>query len=230
KDMLNDDLGTIHILDPKNILFGAKKGFIHFNATKNKKMLPFHVHLTKVTNTALEMDSLMAEGKRVNSASHELPYKLNSLRFAYSSSFYESPEKTEYQYFLKNFDNGWSEWTNKVEKEYTNLPEGDYEFHVRARNIYGTVSEAEAFQFTIYPPFYRSRLAYFIYSLSGFFLIGLTFYHFEKKLAREKQQMMIQKEHELKQKNTQIEQITSQSEQEIIKLKNEKLRSEIDHM
>lgn len=229
KDMLNDDLGTIHILDPKNILFGAKKGFIHFNATKNKKMLPFHVHLTKVTNTALEMDSLMAEGKRVNSASHELPYKLNSLRFAYSSSFYESPEKTEYQYFLKNFDNGWSEWTNKSEKEYTNLPEGNYEFHVKARNIYGTVSEAESFQFYVHPPFYRSRWAYMLYTISGIFLIGLIFYQVDKQFKKEKKMILLKQQRELNRKNSEIKQITNQSEQEIIRLKNEKLRSEINH-
>lgn len=231
KDLLNDDLGTIQVLDAKNILFGAKTGFIHYNTDKEKKMQSFFTHIKRVINTSSEVDSLMLEGKGVlHSSMAPLEYHLNSLRFVYSASFFESPEKTEYQYFLKNFDNGWSEWTNKVEKEYTNLPEGDYEFHVRARNVYGTLSEADAFHFSVYPPFYRSKLAYFIYSLSGFFLIGLTFYHFDKKLTREKKQMMIQQEHELNQKNNQIEQITSQSEQEIIKLRNEKLRSEIDHM
>lgn len=229
KDMLNDDLGTIHILDHKNILFGAKKGFIHFNANKTKKMLPFHVHLTKVINTAQEMDSLMAEGKRVNTIEHELPYRLNSLRFAYSSSFYESPGKTEYQYFLKNFDNGWSEWTNKTEKEYTNLPEGNYEFYVKARNVYGTVSEAETFSFYIHPPFYRSRWAYMLYTISGIFLIGLIFFQVDKRFKKEKRMILLKQERELNKKNTEIEQITNQSEREIIKLRNEKLRSEINH-
>ena len=229
KDMLNDDLGTIHILDSKNILFGAKKGFIHFNAAKTKNMLPFHVHLTKVINTALEMDSLMAEGKRVNAARHELPYKLNSMRFAYSSSFYESPEKTEYQYFLKNFDNGWSEWTNKTEKEYTNLPEGNYEFYVKARNIYGTVSKAESFTFYVHPPFYRSRWAYLLYTISGIFLIGMIVFQVDKRFKKEKKLILLKQKRELSKKNTEIEQITNQSEKEIIKLRNEKLRSEINH-
>lgn len=229
KDMLNDDLGTIHILDPKNILFGAKKGFIHFNAAKTKEMLPFHVHLTKVVNTAQKQDSLMAEGKRVNAIKHALPYKLNSLRFAYSSSFYESPEKTEYQYFLKNFDNTWSEWTNKVEKEYTNLPEGNYEFYVKAKNVYGTVSEAESFAFYIHPPFYRSRWAYMLYTISGIFLIGLIIFQVDKRFKKEKKLILLKQERELNKKNTEIELITNQSEQEIVKLRNEKLRSEINH-
>lgn len=231
KDMLNDDLGTIHILDPKNILFGAKKGFVHFNATKVKKMQPFHTHLTKVINTAKGVDSLMLEGKRVNRAAMPtLPFKLNAIRFVYSSSFYESPEKTTYQYFLKNFDNGWSEWSSKVEKEYTNLPEGQYDFYVRAKNVYSTVSEAESFSFYIYPPFYRSNLAYFFYSVSGLFLIGLTVYRVDKRFKKEKKLIMLKQERELNKKNTEIEQLTTQSEQEIVRLKNEKLHSEIDHM
>lgn len=231
KDMLNDDLGTIHILDANNILFGAKKGFIHFNATKIKKMQPFHTHLTKITNTAKGTDSLMLEGKRVNtSITPELPFKLNSIRFTYSSSFYESPEKTTYQYYLKNFDKGWSEWSNKVEKEYTNLPEGRYDFYVKAKNVYGTVSEAESFSFHIYPPFYRSRLAYFIYSVSGIFIIGFMTYRIDKGFKKEKKLIMLKQERELSKKNSEIEQITTQSEQEIIRLRNEKLHSEIDHM
>lgn len=231
KDLLNDDLGTIHVLDGKNILFGAKRGFIHYNAGKVKTLQPFYTHITKVINTSRETDSLMLEGKAVVTAAFpRLDYDQNSLRFVYSSSFFESPEKTEYQYYLKNFDNGWSEWTNKVEKEYTNLPEGDYEFMVRARNVYGTVSNAKNFQFSVYPPFYRSRWAYLLYSSSGILLLGFTFFQLDRRFTKEKNQLKIQQEQELSKKNNQIEQITSQSEQEIVKLRNEKLRSEIDHM
>src|SRR5690606_10436121 len=148
KDQLNDDLGTIHVLDGKNILSGAKRGFIHYNASKTKKLLPFHTHITKVINTSGEVDSLMLEGTGVSKSSlPDLDYKKNSLRFVYASPFFESPENTEYQYFLKGFDNGWSEWTHKVEKEYTNLPEGAYEFQVRAKNVYGTLSNAKSFPF-----------------------------------------------------------------------------------
>ncbi len=231
KDLLNDDLGTIHVLDGKNVLFGAKRGFVHYNASKPKKLQPFYTHITKVINTSSEVDSLMLEGKGVSTAPvPELGYKLNSLRFVYASPFFESPEKTEYQYYLKDFDNGWSEWTPKVEKEYTNLPEGDYEFQVRARNVYGTLSKAESFHFYIHPPFYRSNWAYLIYSLSGILLLGFTFYQLDRRFKKEKDQLKIQQEQELNKKNNQIEQITTQSEQEIIRLRNEKLRSEIEHM
>src|SRR5690606_4417092 len=56
RDQLNDDLGAIHILDPENVLFGAKKGFIHYNAKKHKDMLPFQTHVTNVFNISGKTD------------------------------------------------------------------------------------------------------------------------------------------------------------------------------
>lgn len=231
RDQLNDDLGTIAIIDSKNVLFGAKKGFIHYNADKRKEMQKFHTQLTKVFNISGETDSLMVEGKKITRvASIELPYRFNSLRFTYSSSFFEDPDKTQYQYYLENFDKGWSDWTLKTEKEYTNLPEGNYHFHVRAKNVYDTISEAESFSFSVAPPFYRSRLAYFLYSLSGILLLTLSFYQLDKRFKKEKRMIMLKQERELNKKNTEIKQITDQSEQAIVKLRNEKLQSEVDHM
>lgn len=232
RDQLNDDLGTVHVLDPDNILFGAKKGFIHYNARKHKDMRTFHTHLTKVFNISGEADSLLVEGKKIHVKTNpvELPYRLNSIRFVYASSFFEDPEKTVYRYYLENFDKGWSDWSIKTEKEYTNLPEGNYRFHVMARNIYGTTSEGESFTFSIAPPFYRTSWAYLLYTFSGVLLLAFTFHQLDKRFKREKRLMILNQERELLKKNTEIKQITDQSEQEIVRLKNEKLQSEIDHI
>ena len=48
KDKLNDDLSYIHVIDPQDVLFGAKDGFIHYQADKVKSFLPFHTHLSYV--------------------------------------------------------------------------------------------------------------------------------------------------------------------------------------
>ncbi|MBT1705992.1 ligand-binding sensor domain-containing protein [Chryseosolibacter indicus] len=231
KDLLNDDLGIVRALDADNILFGAKKGFIHYNAAKRKDMPPYQTHLRKVLNTSTEKDSLLLEGTKLYSDNElVLPYKLNSLRFVYSSSFYENPEKTEYQFYLENFDQGWSSWIQKTEKEYTNLPEGEYTFHVRSRNIYSTISEAKAFTFTVLPPFYRSSIAYVLYSISAMFLFVMMFQYLNKRFKKEKNLILLNKEQELHKKDTEIKEIADQSEQQIVKLRNEKLQSEVDHM
>ncbi|GAB2547531.1 triple tyrosine motif-containing protein [Rufibacter soli] len=230
REQLNDDLSYIHVLDINNVLFGAKEGFIHYNAAKTKKMVLFHTHVTKVVNISGETDSLLLSGSGLHGGQGpELPYALNSLRFVYASSFFEKPEKTQYQYFLENFDAGWSEWTTRTEKEYTNLPEGQYTFQVRARNIYGTVSQAKSLTFVVNPPFYRSRWAYLFYAVCGLLLLGAGFYEINKRFTKEKRRLILDKERKLGQKELEIREITNQSEQEIDRLRNEKFQAELDH-
>ena len=228
---LNDDMSYIQVLDQNNVLFGAKDGFIHNNAGKQKVMYPFNTHLARVINISQEAGSLLfSEHVISEDTTYELPYEMNSLRFAYASSFFESPEKTQYQYYLENFDKSWSEWSGKTEKEYTNLSEGDYIFRVRARNIYGTTSESKSFEFTVQPPFYRSRLAFFAYIVAGFFLLGTFFHRVDKRFKREKSLFMEDQERKLSEKESEVLEVTKLSEQEIVRLRNEKQQFEIEHM
>ncbi|GAB3203660.1 DNA-binding CsgD family transcriptional regulator [Pontibacter aydingkolensis] len=230
-DRLNDDLPYIKILDLNNVLLGAKDGFIHYDGLKNKTLYPFNTRITKVINTSFDKDSLLfserafKEGEKL-----DLPYKQNSLSFTYSSSFYERPEKTQYQYYLENFDESWSNWTSKTEKEYTNLPEGSYVFHVRAQNIHGNISEAESFAFTVAPPFYRSRLAIVVYIILGLLLLGTLLYYLEKRYRREKLKIIEDKERALSEKDTEVKEVAKLSEKKILRLKHEKQQSEIEHM
>ncbi|QHL87387.1 two component regulator three y domain-containing protein [Nibribacter ruber] len=230
QDQLNDDLSYIQILDLNNVLFGAKDGFIHYNAAKPKRMAPFQTRLAQVFSIASEKDSLLYTGRLLDRAQDtDWKYAFNSLRFVYASSFYEQPEKTQYQYYLEGFDGGWSTWTNKTEKEYTNLPEGTYIFRVRARNIFGTLSEAKPFEFVIHPPFYRSSWAFLFYALLGGLLVGAVAMQVDRRFKKEKRRLILDKERKLGQKEIEIREITNQSEQEIDRLRDEKLQAEIDH-
>jgi len=86
----------------------------------------------------------------------ELPYRHNALTFEFSASFFEKPQTTKFQYFLEGFDEQWSEWKSINYCEYTNLPEGVYRFRVRAKNLYGTISQEAIFSIRILPPWYRT--------------------------------------------------------------------------
>ncbi|MCB9088511.1 MAG: response regulator [Calditrichae bacterium] len=103
-----------------------------------------------------------------------LPYTHNALRFQFAASSFDDPTQNRYQVFLEGFDENWSNWIAETQKDYTNIPEGDYAFRVRAKNIYGHLSEEGRYQFTILPPWYRSWWMYLIYlaaALGGIFLI-----------------------------------------------------------
>jgi len=89
-----------------------------------------------------------------------LNYRDNALRFECAAPSYNTPSANQFQYLLEGFDTGWSKWGLESKKDYTNLPEGDYVFRVRARNVYGQQGVEATFNFTILPPWYRTGWAY----------------------------------------------------------------------
>lgn len=97
----------------------------------------------------------------------DLSYSNNTLRFDFAAPFYEQEDKTQYQTWLEGFEPGWSDWDNNHYKEYTNLPNGNYRFHVRAKNIYQKVGAEAVYAFGVLPPWYRTWWAYLLYVLIG---------------------------------------------------------------
>lgn len=113
---------------------------------------------------------------------------LNSIEFSYSASSYINESSNQYQYFLEGFNENWSEWTKETRKEYTNLPSGNFIFHIRALNALGKISEQASFAFYIPTPWYKSSWAVFIYvvivllAIQGFINYRLKF--LEKKTVK----------------------------------------------
>jgi signal transduction histidine kinase len=111
-------------------------------------------------------DSLLFGGTMSEDfAPPEVAHARNNLRFTFSAPTFNDPEKTEYQYWLEGFDEGWSKWARETTKEYTNLPESTYRFQVRARNAQGVVSRVGIYGFEVLPPWYRTWWAYSLYVL-----------------------------------------------------------------
>ncbi len=95
----------------------------------------------------------------------DLPSDQNAVHFEFALPSYNDAENNEFQYWLEGRDAEWSTWTADTGKNYTNLTEGTYRFHLRGRNAQGYVSPASVYTFTVLPPWYRSTWAYIIYAL-----------------------------------------------------------------
>lgn len=95
-----------------------------------------------------------------------LAFEQNALRFEFTLPSYNDVSRNQFQYYLEGKDEGWSEWTSENSKNYTNLGEATYRFHVRGRNAQGFVSDASVYTFTILPPWYRSVWAYSAYLMA----------------------------------------------------------------
>ncbi len=215
---------NIYPIDKNNILIGSEKGFYHVDFEKykqTKKTLDIQI---REAATISGNDSLLFAGYG-KPGIITLPYRRNSLRLEFSAIFYGQQANIEYSYYLKGFDNNWSAWSSKPEKDYTNLPPGDYEFKVKARTNLGNESAISSYSFVIDPPWYLSlaaKVIYFLLVVIGTYL--LVQLQKRKFLAQ-------QKKYEESQKHlTYLHQLENdKNEKEIVKLKNEKLETEIEH-
>ena len=230
---LSDDLENVSIIDNENVFFGAKEGFIHYNPSiKKARNQPFKTFIRNVA-AKTDQDEVLYGGsgleKIIDENMPSLPAYFSSLRFNYAAPFFDGQDELQFQYLLENFETDWSEWTSSNEKEYTNLSQGDYTFRVRAKNVFGDISEEASFTFRVYPPWYRSRLAYILYAITLVTIFGLSMLILDIKHKKDKKALTLNQKRELMKKDNELVEVSKKSEEQISRLKNDKLRAEIDH-
>jgi len=227
--------GFEHIfpMDDNNIFLGGEKGFYHINFERYKQNdHPISVYIRTV-KTADKRDSLLYGGyfgqanENVDQRKEKIPsisHRWNSFHIEYASPLFEQQSNIEYSYLMEGFDQNWSEWSKRTEKDYTNLPAGTYTFQVKARNNLGNESAISAYSFTVLPPWYEASWAYAGYLL---LMISLGYYLYrrhDKKLEAERL-----KHQEEQKRQTYLHQLElEKSEKEVVKLRNEKLESDIE--
>lgn len=102
----------------------------------------------------------------------EFAYADHSLRLRYAATSYTQPHATEYRIRLVGLSDTWSNWTTSAQRDFTNLPPGDYTFEVQARTARSERTPVSAYAFRIVPPWYRTWWAYALYALGGMALLG----------------------------------------------------------
>ncbi len=115
-----------------------------------------------------------------------LKFNFRNPRFHFAAPFYENEESTVFSYYLDGYSQNWSKWSKEPKAVFTNLPEGDYIFKVKAKNIYEYESQIGEFKFTILPPWYRTIWAYFMYVIIGGFLFWQIIRMYTRKLKNDK--------------------------------------------
>ncbi len=219
------------------VLIGTQEGFVHFDPTAYPSQRPdFHTIIRGAELLTRPVQRIFGgtfqENGRIAASQPEeqqfdIPAHSNSLRIEFAAPFYEDVDKMQYSYLLEGFEETWSEWTHSTEKEYTNLPEGKYAFHVKARNVYQQESIPGVFRFSVLEPWYKRRFALMAYSGLFLGLIIFVFLQNNRRMEREKDQMKVEQAQTLKMKEEAFFKQSTKSEEEIMRLKNEKLHDEI---
>jgi serine phosphatase RsbU (regulator of sigma subunit) len=119
----------------------------------------------------------------------EIGYRSNSVEFEFSATSFGKEEDNLYTFFLEGHDEGWSVPAKKTTKEYTDLKEGNYVFHVKAKNIYGNEGIESTYSFTILPPWYRTIWAYIAYVVAFIGFVYLIIRISVRRLVKAKNQL-----------------------------------------
>lgn len=176
-------IGVFYPYDDEHIFIGTSERIINFNSTlSHLTQKDFSIRISSVVQTKPQDSILFGgtflhENKVVSDQPMEqvpsLLFKNNAIRISYSALFYENIQNVKYQYRLEGYDLEWSDWSVNTSKEYNYLPEGKYNFIVRAKNVYGVLSPVKSFAFEIKAPWYRTLFAFI-----GYFLVLVLMVYF----------------------------------------------------
>ncbi|MCI0412476.1 histidine kinase, partial [bacterium] len=109
-----------------------------------------------------KIEKMLVNGKEINiDRTQTLPPGSSNFEFQYTALSFTAPEKVQFRYQLSGFDKDWIDGGTRRLAQYTNIPPGDYRFHIQACNNDGLWNEeGAAFLFTIRPYFYQTRWFY----------------------------------------------------------------------
>lgn len=140
----------------------------------------------------------------------KLQFKYHNLQLRYSFPLF-THHPIYFQSYLKGLDQDWSEHSTTPRFNFDRLPVGKYQLQVKAIDQWGNESQINTLSIEVLPPWYLSNYARTLY-LFAFIAILLGFRAWGIRQTR-------RKEKEEKERR----------EQELIRLRNEKLRDEIQH-
>lgn len=219
-------------LDEGNVFIATEGGFVHYNPSFSSKIAkPQQIHIRRVkdplTDTLIHAGSLSASLNE--DSSWVLPSHHHSVQFSFAATQFSEMARTQYRYRLKGFHEQWSAWQDKTEKEYSNLKPGDYLFQVQARNDLGAASTISSFPFTISIPWYQLTAAKILW---GTLLLGLlagAFLLNKRRMSKREDELIQESKEAMKKKEAAYQQALEENEEEILRLRNEKLRDEIKY-
>ena len=216
---------NIYPYDKENIFVGSNEGVYHLNYSRYLQSADRVTVLMGMVKAIAEKDSVVFGGVGGGGGGAEvrLPNHWNSFHLEYASPLYAQAEPVEFSYRLEGFDRDWSLWTEKAEKDYTNLPYGKYVFTVRARDGLGQVSAPEQFAFIVNPAWYQTGWAYGLYLLVALWIVWLV----RRRQQRRAEQLRKRYEEEQERRNYLHSLELDRKEKGLIALQNAVLEGEL---
>jgi signal transduction histidine kinase len=136
------NLNSVFKDDDDNLLFGTSDGIVHLS-----------YNALAASSPKIYIEGITVVGDRnFLDLSNALGHNQNNLLISFRGFWYQNPEDVTFEYKMDNYDADWIS-TRDSRITYSQLPPGDYTFHVRSS---GPGSSEQTIQFTIKPPFWKT--------------------------------------------------------------------------
>ncbi len=189
-----------------HLYFGGYSGINYFNPKSiETNAIPPKLYLSalKLFNKNIKINDEKSPLKKVISQTQKITLKHNQSVFtlSYGSISYTLPKKNQYSYKLEGFDKSWNYVGNATSATYTNLPQGEYIFKLKAANNDGVwTAQPLELQISILPPWWKSIPAYIgalLLFLAALFLISkfLKTRFQQRQLIEFEREKRLQEEH-----------------------------------
>ncbi|MGQ1947117.1 regulator [Geofilum sp. OHC36d9] len=216
----------LNVLDEQNVLIGIEDGFAHYAVNDTKAfMQPFNVHIRGLRNLS-DPEVVYYHSTETLDTIPEWPFSHNSFEVHYSATCFESTRMLYSSYF-EGFDEGWTNYSYSTQRQLTNIPNGEYIFWVKARNIHGVESQPVGFKFVVLPPWYRTITARVIYGVVVLLLLVFAWYLLNWLISRSRAMELQKQQEKFRITEEHLRNDALEKEKEMIRLRNEKLRNEM---
>lgn len=150
------------------IYFGGIRGFNAFNPNTIQhasQKAPIVFTNFQIFNKDLNIGDGSSPLKQTINFTDEvvLKHTQSVISIEYAQLSFIAPNKTQYAFKMEGFDKDWNKVGGQQKATYTNLPAGNYKFLVTELNTATPYENPYSIKIEILPPFYKSKLAYFLY-------------------------------------------------------------------
>ncbi|WP_296385985.1 ATP-binding protein [Winogradskyella sp.] len=194
-------------------VFGGVKGLnvFHPNNLRTVKEVP-NVSITGLyvnnENISVNNDSTSILKNAINFTKEiTLPFSENSIALQFAGLEYTAPTKNKFRYYLEGIEEPWVHESDQNEASYLSLPPNNYTFKIKGANGDGVWSnQITELKINILPPWYRTNLAYLLYSV----FIGFSVFKILKlQKSRIQLQFKSQVEHREVERLKELDQVKS---------------------
>lgn len=207
---------NLSLINNNNYLIGNTNGYMLLDVNKYKQA-NYKVKINRIEKGNLNNVAIPLNLKK--------PSKIkaieNNITFKYNVPIFDKYTKVKYKYKLEGLYDNWSNWSSNPNVKFNNLSYGKYKFEVKAKVGETILPLSAKYYFKIDRPWHLSNLMLIIYALLILSFFGLLHLFYNRHYNAKKEKFLAKKQRELTF-------LKLEGDKKIMKLKNEKLKSEIE--